>query len=277
MRVLVLGERGMLGHAAVHRFAELGHDVATVQERFDPYAPLAFLEAVASVPADVVVNGIGLIKQKCADIEALFAVNAFMPALLRARLSVRTLLVQPSTDCVFNGSRGWRHRDERPDAVDAYGRSKAMGEGVAAIPNTLVVRTSIVGFGTPGSGGHGLLAWFLGHPLNATVPGFTDHLWNGLTSLEWCDTVAELLRGWFEGNQIPSVIQPGVSRAWTKAEVLQVFRDVLRPDLRIELVRSEAPVDRTLRPDTVRGDFRAQMERLADWHSAHGQGILSPH
>jgi dTDP-4-dehydrorhamnose reductase len=265
VRLLVLGHRGMLGHVAARRFAELGHDVHTIDARFDPLVPGPFLDACRASDAAAVVNAIGLIKQRSADPLALMDYNAVLPALLRAALAPEVLLVQPSTDCVFDGSRGWRARDERPDATDAYGYSKAVGEGVARCPNTTVVRASIVGPERPGVEARGLLGWFLGRPRGSTVPGFTDHLWNGLTTLEWCEVVAELLADLAAGRAVPGLVQPGVERRWSKAEMLDLFRDELRPDLRIERTASGNPTDRTLAPDRVRADFAVQVRALARW------------
>jgi len=80
-----------------------------------------------------------------------------------------------STDCVFDGRRGRYRADEPPNAKDAYGLSKLVGEACVAAPNVVVLRTSIVG--PPAGNGRGLLGWFLRQ--ESPVDGWTDHLWNG--------------------------------------------------------------------------------------------------
>ena len=261
-RLVVLGHRGMLGHVAARYFRERGCEVATTDARFDPGAPEPFLRDVAALAPDVVVNAIGLVKQRSADPGRLLELNAALPLLLRLSLPPHVTLVQPSTDCVFAGTRGGYRVDERPDAMDAYGLSKALGESVASHPNTLVVRVSIIGLEL-GGGATGLLGWFLSHGDGAALRGFLDHRWNGLTTLEWCRVVDDALDQ--AGGANGQLIQPGTERRWTKAEMLHLFADVWSRRVRIDDVPSGAAVDRSLEPTIRVRPLEDQLRELAEW------------
>jgi dTDP-4-dehydrorhamnose reductase len=62
-----------------------------------------------------------------------------------------------STDCVFSGRKGGYRESDPSDAEDFYGKSKFLGE--VAYPNTITLRTSIIGHELQSA--HGLIDWFL--------------------------------------------------------------------------------------------------------------------
>ncbi len=256
----VLGHGGMLGHMACARFRG-EFRVVTTDVRYDDRVPGPYFEAVKELAPDVVVNAIGAIKQKVADPAHLDALNGWFPRLLRNALPASCLLIQPSTDCVFDGLRGGYLVSDVPNAVDAYGKSKADGESVQRQPNTYVVRTSIIGPERGGSAA-GLLAWFLSRPRNAKVPGYVDHLWNGITTLEWTRFVGELVRNHITGAC--GMIQPCTVDVATKCDMLRLFAEVFRPDLIIEPVRSSQAIDRSLIPTHVMPPLRQQILELRD-------------
>lgn len=54
-----------------------------------------------------------------------------------------TVLIQVSTDYVFNGERGLYKENDKPDPINEYGRSKLIGETAAlSIQDSIVIRTS---------------------------------------------------------------------------------------------------------------------------------------
>jgi dTDP-4-dehydrorhamnose reductase len=260
-RVLVLGHHGMLGRVVARVCRDRVFDVATVDARYDPTAPDRFMASVQRARANVVVNALGLVKQRSADREALFAHNAEFPLLLRRALPPDVLLVHASTDCVFSGDAAPYAVGASPDATDAYGASKAGGEAVAGFANTVVVRTSIVGLEAPGRA-NGLLGWFLSQPDQARVPGYVNHIWNGITTLEW----ARLAAGFVDGSRPRHpIVQPAVERPWTKADLLRLFATTYRRSIEVVDVEHGAAVDRRLIPTVTCPPLDAQMRDLAAW------------
>lgn len=269
LRVFVAGHRGMLGHVVARAFAERGIEIVTCDERYTGGASDPLVEAARESRADVVVNCLGLIKQKSTDARALAMANALFPLHLVQRLHPDQYLLHASTDCVFAGTRGSYAADDERDATDDYGRSKILGEGVARWPNATVIRVSIVGPAT-GRGdarGQGLLAWFLAQPGDATLHGFTNHRWNGITTLEWGRVALELLERRAAGESLPRIVQPG-SDALDKHALLHLFRDVFGTTQRIVPGEADEAVDRTLVPTMRRPPIAEQLHALAAWYSS---------
>lgn len=260
-RMLVLGHRGMLGHFVLRYFRQQGFVTSTVEARYDEHDSKAFWAKVQACKPDVVINCIGLIKQRSSSAKDLLSLNAAFPLRLRIHLSPQVLLVQPSTDCVFSGDQGQYEATALPDASDSYGISKALGEFVLRYPNTLVIRTSIIG--PEISGPWGLLGWFLSNPDDSRIEGYTHHRWNGITTLEWCKLLASALT--MPDREHDPLIQPGTERVYTKAELLRLFASTFQR--RIQIVDSAAgpPVDRSLKPTWPCKSLELQLIELREW------------
>lgn len=264
MRVFVLGHRGMLGHVVARAVAQRGHDVVTTSERYggSPRDPL--IETVRSSACPVVVNCLGSTKRRTQDLPELYLANAQLPMHLAARAHPSQHIIHASTDCVFDGRHGHYRVDDEPTADDAYGFSKRLGEMISDRPNVTVVRVSIIG---PDYRPHtrGLLAWFLEHPLDTPVPGYTNWHWNGITTLEWADIVLEVIDRRRHGG-LPAVIQPG-TQAVSKYELLLEFRDAYGTSHEIAPVAAPTAIDRTLVPTERRAPIDEQLTRLREWYA----------
>ena len=198
MRALVLGGAGMLGHRLWHELRQRMETFCTVRGRFEDYASLGYFDepsviaavdvlqeadlrrAFAIAKPDVVVNAVGMVKQRpeAHDATTTIAVNALLPHRLADRAEeIGARLIQLSTDCVFLGSRGNYAEADTPDARDLYGRSKLLGEVDRG--HCLTVRTSMVGREIRSA--RGLIEWFLSHR-GESVQGFTRARFSGLTT-----------------------------------------------------------------------------------------------
>ena len=144
--------------------------------------PATLSAALAACDPDVVVNCAGVVKQiadpACDVIEA----NAWFPHFVHEACRRRgTRLIHISTDCVFSGLlRGPHTESTIPDPRDLYGRTKLVGE--VASSGALTLRTSFIGFEPSGRRATGLLSWFLGQESGATVQGFAEAKYTGLTA-----------------------------------------------------------------------------------------------
>ena len=210
MRALVLGGAGMLGHRLWLELRDRVETFVTVRRPLATYASLGlFVEeraidevdalsdrdldrALAVASPDVIVNAVGVVKQRreAERATSTIAVNALLPHRLADRcVAAGTRLIHVSTDCVFSGSRGSYTEADVPDARDLYGRSKLLGE--VARPGCLTLRTSIVGREIGSS--HGLIEWFLSHR-GETVRGYTRARFSGLTTIELARLIATLVQ-----------------------------------------------------------------------------------
>ena len=209
-RVLVLGAGGMLGHKMFQRFPRWFETVGTVRRLTPALRELERLAGgrlvdgvdveidgsiggtIRSVRPDVIVNGIGVIKQRPEAHDAARAtrVNAQFPhELTRIAADTGARVIHIGTDCVFSGDRGNYRETDPPDPVDLYGRSKLDGE--VSAENAITIRTSMIGREL--SGFRSLLEWFLRQPRGSTVQGFTRAIFSGLTNIALADEIARLI------------------------------------------------------------------------------------
>ncbi len=256
--VLVLGGSGMLGSAVVSELARQGFRVSAAARRLLPMPPgvralvagdlTAAEEAARTFGAaspDVVVNCVGLVKQRETATEpiAAISINALLPHKLAALCKQSgARLIHISTDCVFSGAPqgqrgplGYREADFA-DAADLYGRSKLLGEATG--PGCLTLRMSLIGREPSGSSS-GLVEWFL----SASPPlhGFAGALFTGVTTAVAASLIARILRE-----------QPALEGLWhaaaepiSKLDLLRAMADRARPGLVVEPV-AEPIIDRRL-------------------------------
>ena len=200
MRALVLGAAGMLGHRVWRELNEHMETFGAVRRPAGDYAPLRWFDesrliggvdvatdgdlerAFDAAQPDVIVNAVGIVKQRsdASDAVQAIAINSLLPhrlAALCARSGTR--LVHLSTDCVYTGSRGNYREADVPDARDLYGRTKLMGE--VDDEGCVTIRTSMVGREIGST--RGLVEWFLSKR-GETVRGFTRARFSGLSTPE---------------------------------------------------------------------------------------------
>jgi len=147
-------------------------------------------KAVEVARPDVVINAIGIVKQRATahDPVLSISVNSLFPHRLATLCRAsHARLIHFSTDCVFSGRRGDYSEDDDPDPVDLYGRSKLLGEVEGA--GILTIRTSIIGRELENL--TGLLEWFLGRA-GTRVPGFAKVIWSGVTTNYLASVVGKL-------------------------------------------------------------------------------------
>ena len=262
-RVVVLGASGMLGSmvvdflerdpslevAATVRSAEAGQKVASRVQR----ASVSVLEATSpsELPLAIrgaawVVNAIGVTKPYVRDdvpneVERAVRVNALFPhALAQTAASEGARVLQIATDCVFSGREGRYTESAAHDSLDVYGKTKSLGEVRA--PGVHHLRCSIIGPETTTRAF--LLEWVRNQSRGATVPGFTDHFWNGVTTLEFARLCHAIVR---DDLELPALMHVVPKGAVTKKELLEVIASVFgRDDLQVHPVASGKPIDRTL-------------------------------
>jgi|CXWL01.1.fsa_nt_gi dTDP-4-dehydrorhamnose reductase len=274
MRIAILGHKGMLGHVCKRYFSEIGYEVITIDERYDVSYPDKFFDTVRIKRPQAIINCIGLIKQKSDDPLRLLFMNSVFPLQLSIRFP-ETIIIHPSTDCVFSGSsnKGRYFVDTIPDPADIYGISKALGEIIQKYPYTWILRCSIIGPELVNR--TGLLEWFLsrvenkknnGDNVDNTIYGFTNHKWNGITTLEWAKCASELLTRVKNGDVHSKIIQSGTLRIYSKSEILRMIANVWRKDVEIVDKEDTICVDRSLMPMWERKPLLEQLKELYSWY-----------
>jgi dTDP-4-dehydrorhamnose reductase len=202
MKIIVFGSTGMLGTYCVKFFQEKSYTVLPVdREMLDLTSSnkniLDFLISNVS-SADLIINAAGIIKQRAPNIDDMYKVNTIFPHILsKFKMENGCNVIHITTDCVFSGRDGYYNSLSTPDCEDDYGQSKLLGEA----PNLSIIRTSIIGEEIKNK--LSLLEWCKSKR-EQTVYGYVDHYWNGVTCLELCKRINQLLENslFWEGVDI---------------------------------------------------------------------------
>jgi dTDP-4-dehydrorhamnose reductase len=192
-----------------------------------------------------VINCIGVIKPFINDsnaeqVERAIQVNSVFPHTLARLTKGIARVLQIATDCVYSGSKGRYVETDAHDALDVYGKTKSLGEVNAEHMHHL--RCSIVGpeMLSPKS----LMEWLLGQPQGASVNGFMNHQWNGITTLHFAKLCGAIIANDVELSHMQHVVPDG---AVTKYDMLKEFaRRYGRDDLIINATEASTIIDRTL-------------------------------
>lgn len=265
MDIIILGHKGMLGQMAYNYFNLKNYNVYTTDLRFEKDNINEWSNFIKSKPKAVILNCIGKIKQKSDEVFELMWSNAILPLQIVNIKCIDQIYIQPSTDCIFNGGKiGPYNLDDNADAMDSYGWSKRLGEiALERKNNCLVVRVSIIGpdyAKTP----KGLLGWFLNQPNKSILKGFSNHFWNGITTLEWCIQVEKIINN-FETFIEKDVIQLGTEEYYSKYEMLCLFNKVYNTDYTIQPFETESSINRRLQPTIYSKNLLQQLEELYNY------------
>jgi dTDP-4-dehydrorhamnose reductase len=265
MKIVILGGSGMLGSMVVDWFRrdrslsvvatarsqEVMRDFQNLSEEVEWRLLNADHSTVSSLldflaGADWVINCIGITKpyiheDKPAETDRAIRINALFPHRIAEAASIAGFQVlQIATDCVYSGTKGKYVEQDQHDALDVYGKTKSLGEVRSESMHHL--RVSIIG---PEPLRHAfLLEWFLNQSSGSSVKGFTNHEWNGITTLHFARLCHGIIRHRLNCGYLQHVLP---NDAVSKAELLQCFaHSYHRPDIQVLPIEAPTTVDRTL-------------------------------
>jgi dTDP-4-dehydrorhamnose reductase len=242
-KIVILGSTGMLGNTVTKYFSSMGDYEVSSSIRnvnfktddnflFDPLDESSW----SNIPqeADFYINCIGVIKPfMAANMKDSIFLNAYFPYLLSEKFRN---VIHITTDCVFSGKNGNYNEDSVHDALDEYGKSKSLGEP----KNCMVLRTSIIGPEIHKNAS--LMSWVWAQS-GKEINGFTNHLWNGITTLQYakiCDQI--ISNNWYKEDlyhiHSPSIIN--------KFELVSMINDRYKVGAVIKPVKALVIVDRTM-------------------------------
>lgn len=208
MKILILGAGGMLGFTLFDLLArEYGHEVKGTARRATKLAPFLQPEQMSRVydgieansmdainrcfddfRPSIVINCIGIIKQlpEAKDPIKSILINSLFPhQVAQACKEIGARMVQFSTDCVFDGTRGAYKESDHPDAKDLYGKTKHLGE--VDLDNAVTIRSSIIGHELDSK--LGLIDWFLNS--QNRISGFQKVIFSGFPTSEFARILVE--------------------------------------------------------------------------------------
>lgn len=239
-RILVLGANGMLGGSASRYYAKKGYEVnALNRSEFDAVtSDIGELEAHVEI-SDMVLNCIGVIKQVIENFtpyETVKINGTFPRNLAKLCLHKETPLIHITTDCAFSGKRGSYNENDYLDAEDLYGTSKVAGES----NDCMTLRTSIIGPEQDTS--LSLLGWVFSQK-GKTVKGFTNHLWNGVTTLQFAKTAEVIMNSGLYEKGLFHVHSPD---SLSKFELVSMINRIFGLGIKVIPEENSVFCDRTL-------------------------------
>jgi len=132
---------------------------------------------------------------------------------------------------VFSGRAEFYDEDAPCDCFDVYGKTKSLGEVVDS--NVLNIRCSIIGPSPYERGG--LFEWFQSQPEDSVISGYTNHVWNGITTFQF----AKLCQRIIEGNQFDCLRKESAifhfvpNQQVSKYELLNILKSALNKKITI--------------------------------------------
>jgi dTDP-4-dehydrorhamnose reductase len=257
-KVAVFGSTGMLGSAltrllqskfeTIYEFNRSGTSVTgkNFTKQIDITAGYSVAESLNGLEIDCIVNCIGLIKQLIQEdssnsIDLANKINVQFPQNLNSYASIFEIpLIQIGTDCVYSGKSG-RYSENNPhDPIDLYGITKSLGE--KSSDSSMIIRCSIVGKELKST--NSLMEWILSQPYGATINGYTNHIWNGVTTLHFAQIVLGIIQN---KNYKPGVSHLVPKDILSKYELIELIaKNFGRDDLLVSKFEAENSIDRSL-------------------------------
>lgn len=243
MRIFVFGHKGMLGryvYTYLSKFFEVigidrnTIDASTISEN-ELHNKLIELGVSSN---DVVINCIGAIKPRVdslGDLNAIQVNSVFPRILANCCENLNSNLIHPTTDCVFSGKKGNYTENDNFDVYDVYGMTKSLGEP----KNCTIIRTSIIGEEV--NQGRSLVEWVKSQK-NQSVFGYTNHLWNGMTCLQF----SKICRQIIDENLFWRGVCHIYSNTVNKKELVELISEIYELNIIVNPKETDVNCDRTL-------------------------------
>lgn len=241
-RVLVLGSSGMLGYMVLKVLSqEKMFEVQGTQSE-DASAPCYFSVEQGLKEGfndyDYLINCIGILGKAINDNDAIsvnraIRINTLFPQELSQ--AVKGKVIHMSTDGVFSGRAEYYDEDAPHDCFDIYGKTKSLGE--VAADNVLNIRTSIIGPSPFRK--QGLWEWFMSQPDGANIDGYINHIWNGVTTLQYAELCLKIIKQniFDQLRRESSVFHFAPNQPVSKYELLDLFKKVFNKNITINPIK----------------------------------------
>jgi len=235
MNILVLGHKGMLGHIVAKYLRDKNHNVDTIESKFPTEE---FFSYIKTYNGDYIVNCIGAIPQKTNE----FDINFKLPIWLSDNVNCR--VIHPGTDCEIDN--------------DPYGISKKIARDyiVDNSTNTKIIRSSIIG--PELNSNASLLNWFLSN--TDSVNGYTNAMWNGITTLEWIKQCIQLIYNWDSYNTETVIASNCISKYQLLHEIKLSFNKS------INILPINKGEYKCLNGDIIAPDIKLQLQELKEYY-----------
>jgi dTDP-4-dehydrorhamnose reductase len=287
-RILILGSTGMLGSQVLEVFAKEKNFIITATYKkksslniLKKSSYLFLKKKIKFIKFDAtnynskslkkclsnnqyIVNCIGVIKpyidEKNKKSKNALLVNSIFPHNLNEvnNSNKKAKIYQIATDCVFSGSKGCYLENSEHDPLDIYGKTKSLGE--VNDKNFFNLRCSIIGNEIKNY--KSLFEWFKIQKNGTHVNGFSNHLWNGLTTNVFAKLIKNII---LKNISIPNSIHIVPRNKVSKFQLLRLFKKKInRNNIFIKKVKANVRINRTI--DTIFKNKNLQIWKKSDFN-----------
>ena len=274
-KVLVLGNKGMLGHVLYETFQAKNnfkkYDVIGINRSVDNEDSNSYTldvlkfdkleQFIKSKRPKYIVNCIGSLVEASINRPSLaIQTNSLLPHFLNEISEKYNFkLIHISTDCVFDGSKGRYKESDKKTETNYYGLTKNLGEICNA--RNLTIRTSIIGPELK-SNPTGLFNWVISQK-EKTIHGYSNAFWSGLTTIELAKFII-----WSLNKEITGIIHATNGIGISKYDLVKITNDVF--DLNIDVLENkDYVIDKTLLNTKINNynfpSYIKMIEEMKDW------------
>lgn len=231
-KILIVGASGMLGARVLEKTLEKDcYEVSTLTRRKieelnvkQYYCDFMKAEAIQSILAeinpDIIVNCAAKVSVDYCEKEKTDAyhINAVVPKILAMYRPNQTLMIQISTDSIFDGSKGNYSEIDEPHPINQYAYGKLQGEKFVQNnnQNSIIVRTNIYGLHDELKG-DSIAEWAIKQfENNLEISGFEDVYFNPLYTEQLAQIIHQLIDKQYRG-----IINVGSKECVSKYEFLK--------------------------------------------------------
>lgn len=244
-KLILFGKTGMLGNYIYTYFKDkLPIETVTSDEYNVNIESFELIENILlgkGINSETcVINCIGRIPQRHdnASEKEYYVINGIFPHLLWGICKkYGAKMIQPTTDCVFRGNIGNYSENDIHDETSNYGMSKSIGEPM----ESTIIRCSIIGREQYNK--KSLLEFVLKNEGN-TIQGWNNHIWNGITCLEYCKVIQKILVKNMFWKGVRHILSP---RSVSKYELMMMIKDSFKVSTTVENISTQTSIDKSLR------------------------------
>ena len=244
-KILLFGSTGMFGHYVYSYFKQSTNiNIIPIHYRISEKDGFDLLEQTlidhGINDETCVINCVGLIPQRknhnSSDKEY-FLINSLFPHMLwQFCKKYNAQMIHPTTDCVFSGKKGGYVESDVHDELGSYGMSKSLGEPLGCT----CIRTSIIGRELLNK--KSFLEWVISNN-NGTINGWSNHMWNGITCLEYCEVIEKIIKEHLFWQGVRHIYSP---TPISKYEMAKIISEVFDLNIEINPLESAESCDKTL-------------------------------
>lgn len=246
-KILLFGSTGMFGQYVYSYFKQsttISVEVIPIHFRINENHGFDLLEQTLLDHGinheTCVINCVGLIpqrKSRDSSDKEYFLINSLFPHILWQLCKKHNAkMIHPTTDCVFSGKKGGYVETDTHDEAGSYGMSKSLGEPLGCT----CIRTSIIGREL--SNKKSFLEWVISNN-NGTISGWSNHQWNGITCLEYCVVIEQIIQEDLFWTGVRHIYSP---TPVSKYEMAKIISEVFDLTIQVNPLESLEPCDKTL-------------------------------